>query len=176
MSSGLLTASYIAASILFILSLGGLSHPEKARRGNIYGIAGMAIAIIATIASDQVSNLGTIIVMMLIGGSAGVYVAAKVQMTQMPELVAILHSFVGLAAVLVALRQPVRPRFGCRGDILQPGGLLLESGDMLQLRIELLHVARHLAVESYDLDPRGRPRCQQMGQRGAGCRDQHQRD
>ena len=109
MSSGLLTAAYIAASILFILSLGGLSHPERARRGNMYGIAGMAIAIIATIASDQVSNLGTIIVMMLIGGSAGIYVAIKVQMTQMPQLVAMLHSFVGLAAVLVGFANYVDP-------------------------------------------------------------------
>ena len=109
MSSGILTASYIAASVLFILSLAGLSHPERARRGNVYGIIGMAIAILATIASDQVSNLGTVIAMMLIGGAAGLYVALKVQMTQMPQLVAMLHSFVGLAAVFVGFATYVDP-------------------------------------------------------------------
>ena len=109
MPSGVLTASYIAASILFILSLGGLSHQEKARRGNVYGIVGMAIAIVATIASDQVSNFTLLIIMMLIGGSIGVVVAVRVQMTQMPQLVAMLHSFVGLAAVLVGFANYVDP-------------------------------------------------------------------
>lgn len=101
MASGTLTAAYIAATILFILSLGGLSNQETSRRGNIYGIAGMAIAIIATIWSNQVSAYIVLVAMMLIGGTAGTYVASKVQMTEMPELVAILHSFVGLAAVLI---------------------------------------------------------------------------
>jgi NAD(P) transhydrogenase subunit beta len=101
MASGTLTAAYIAATILFILSLGGLSNPETARRGNVYGIIGMAIAIIATILSEQVSAYAVLIIMMLAGGTAGVFVASRVQMTQMPELVAILHSFVGLAAVLI---------------------------------------------------------------------------
>ncbi len=109
MPSGFLAAAYIAASILFILSLGGLSHQERARRGNIYGIAGMAIAIVATVSSDQVSNLGLVMVLMLIGASAGIYVALKVQMTEMPELVAILHSFVGLAAVMVGFANYVDP-------------------------------------------------------------------
>ncbi|MFC1681021.1 Re/Si-specific NAD(P)(+) transhydrogenase subunit beta [Pseudomonadota bacterium] len=109
MSSGFLAAAYVAASILFILSLGGLSHQEQARRGNIYGIAGMAIAIIATVASDQVSGLGLIVVLMLIGASAGIFVALKVQMTEMPELVAILHSFVGLAAVFVGFATYLDP-------------------------------------------------------------------
>jgi NAD(P) transhydrogenase subunit beta len=109
MSSGFLAAAYVAASILFILSLGGLSHQERARQGNIYGIAGMAIAIIATVASDQVSNMGLIVILMIIGASAGIFVALKVQMTEMPELVAILHSFVGLAAVLVGFATYVDP-------------------------------------------------------------------
>lgn len=98
---GFVTAAYIGASILFILSLGGLSNQETARRGNIYGIAGMAIAILATLASDQVSGIGWIILAMVIGGAIGVYFAVKVQMTQMPELVAMMHSFVGMAAVMV---------------------------------------------------------------------------
>lgn len=101
MASGTLTAAYIAATILFILSLGGLSNQETSRRGNLYGIAGMAIAIIATIWSNQVSSYIVLFIMMLAGGAAGTVVASRVQMTEMPELVAILHSFVGLAAVLI---------------------------------------------------------------------------
>jgi NAD(P) transhydrogenase subunit beta len=101
MTPGIVTASYIIAAILFILSLGGLSHPETARRGNAYGIAGMAIAILTTILSDQVNAYGVLVATMLIGGSLGVIAARGVQMTEMPELVAMLHSFVGLAAVLI---------------------------------------------------------------------------
>ena len=101
MASGTLTAAYIAATILFILSLGGLSHPETARRGNVYGICGMGIAILATILSAEVSSYIVLFIMILAGGAAGTVVASRVQMTEMPELVAILHSFVGLAAVLI---------------------------------------------------------------------------
>jgi len=101
MVSGIVTASYIIAAVLFILSLGGLSHPETARRGNAYGIAGMTIAIIATIFSSQVTDYVVLVIVMLIGGTIGVTAARRVQMTEMPELVAILHSFVGLAAVLI---------------------------------------------------------------------------
>jgi len=101
MTEGLLTTTYIAASILFILALGGLSNQETARRGNIYGIIGMAIALIATIAGAQVTSYAVLAVCMFIGAVVGIIVAARVQMTAMPELVAILHSLVGLAAVLV---------------------------------------------------------------------------
>ncbi len=101
MNTGMITAAYIVAAILFILSLSGLSHQESARRGNWFGIAGMVIAIVATVLNGSVDNYALLIVMMLIGGGIGAYLAARVQMTQMPELVAILHSFVGLAAVLV---------------------------------------------------------------------------
>ena len=101
MASGTLTAAYIAATILFILSLGGLSNQETARRGNVYGIIGMAIAIVATIWSNQVSSYIVLFIMMVAGGAAGTFVASRVQMTEMPELVAILHSFVGMAAVLI---------------------------------------------------------------------------
>lgn len=103
MSEGILTASYIGASILFVLSLGGLSHQETAKRGNIYGIIGMAIAIIVTILSDNVSSYFLLISMIIIGLFIGQRIAGKVEMTQMPELVAVLHSFVGLAAVLVGI-------------------------------------------------------------------------
>ena len=101
MAQGLVTVSYLAACILFILSLGGLSSPETARRGNLYGMVGMAIAILATIFSGSVTTFSVLILAMLIGGVIGAFVAGKVKMTEMPELVAILHSFVGMAAVLV---------------------------------------------------------------------------
>jgi len=102
MGEGLVTVSYIGATILFILTLGGLSDQETARKGNIYGIIGMAIAILATVLGPEVSsNFHIIIITMLIGGTIGIILARKVQMTQMPELVAILHSLVGFAAVLV---------------------------------------------------------------------------
>lgn len=101
MSGGLVTAAYIVAAILFIFSLAGLSKHETSKQGNIYGITGMAIALIATILGPDSGNVGWIIVAMVIGGAIGIYLARKVEMTEMPELVAILHSFVGLAAVLV---------------------------------------------------------------------------
>lgn len=101
MSQGLVTMSYIAASILFILSLSGLSNQETARRGNYFGMAGMAIAIIATILGDKVTAYTILIIALAIGGLVGARAAAKVEMTQMPELVALMHSLVGMAAVLV---------------------------------------------------------------------------
>jgi NAD(P) transhydrogenase subunit beta len=109
MSNGIVTAAYISAGILFILSLGGLSHQETARRGNVFGIIGMAIAIIATMASDRVGSLPLIIILMLLGGTAGMLVAKRVVMTAMPQLVAILHSFVGMAAVLVGIANYLDP-------------------------------------------------------------------
>jgi NAD(P) transhydrogenase subunit beta len=95
-------ALYIGATVLFILTLGGLSNQESARKGNLYGILGMSIAISATLLSPLVTeNFLLIFILMIIGGSIGIYLAKNVQMTEMPELVAILHSLVGLAAVLV---------------------------------------------------------------------------
>jgi NAD(P) transhydrogenase subunit beta len=103
MTSSLATVSYIAATILFILSLGGLSTPVTARRGNLYGIIGMTIAVLATVLGPRVTPAGYawIIGAMAVGGSIGLFAARKVQMTQMPELVALMHSLVGLAACLV---------------------------------------------------------------------------
>jgi NAD(P) transhydrogenase subunit beta len=101
MSHSLVTMSYIVATILFIFSLSGLSNQETARRGNYYGMLGMAIAIIATALSPSVSSYSILIVALLIGGAIGATAASKVEMTQMPELVAIMHSLVGMAAVLV---------------------------------------------------------------------------
>lgn len=110
MSNNLITVAYIAASSLFILSLGGLSHQETARKGNLFGIAGMAIAFIATALSSQVTEYTTLIAVIVPGAIIGAIMAARVAMTSMPELVAILHSFVGLAAVLVGLSNYLQPQ------------------------------------------------------------------
>ncbi|QYJ86841.1 Re/Si-specific NAD(P)(+) transhydrogenase subunit beta [Shewanella mesophila] len=101
MSQGLVTAAYIVAAILFIFSLAGLSKQETAKHGNLFGIIGMAIALGATILNPDTNGVQWIILAMVIGGAIGVRLALKVEMTEMPELVAVLHSFVGLAAVLV---------------------------------------------------------------------------
>src|SRR6188508_2830178 len=101
MKEGLITIAYIAASALFILSLGGLSQQETARRGNLYGIIGMLIALVATGAAMSVGGLPILAAALIPGLIIGAILASRVQMTSMPELVAILHSFVGLAAVLV---------------------------------------------------------------------------
>jgi len=103
MTSSLATVAYIGATILFILSLGGLANPETARRGNLFGMIGMALAVLATVFGPRVSpaGIGWIVGALAIGGGIGVFAAKKVQMTQMPELVALMHSLVGLAACLV---------------------------------------------------------------------------
>lgn len=101
MSGGLVTAAYIVAAILFICSLAGLSKHETSKQGNLFGISGMAIALIATILGPDSGNVGWVLLAMIIGGTIGIRLAKKVEMTEMPELVAVLHSFVGLAAVLV---------------------------------------------------------------------------
>jgi NAD(P) transhydrogenase subunit beta len=103
MSESLTIIAYLGAAILFILSLGGLSNPETSRRGNLYGMIGMTIAVVATVLGPRVSAAGIpwIIGAMVAGGAVGLYAARTVQMTQMPELVALMHSLVGLAACLV---------------------------------------------------------------------------
>jgi NAD(P) transhydrogenase subunit beta len=106
MSLGLVTAFYLAAAILFILALGGLSNQEKAKRAIWYGIAGMALAVIATIFGGG-GHYWLLAPMVIIGGAVGAYVASRVQMTQMPELVAGFHSLVGLAAVFIGLNADV---------------------------------------------------------------------
>ena len=111
MSSSLSTVSYLGAAILFILCLGGLSNPESSRRGNLYGMIGMAIAVLATVFGPQVTSGGYawIIAALVIGGSVGIYAARVVRMTQMPELVALMHSLVGLAAMLVGFANYIDP-------------------------------------------------------------------
>ncbi len=127
MNEGLVTTSYLVSGIFFILSLGGLSKQENARRGNLYGIIGMALAIFATFMSGQVSNFELLIPLMLGGAIIGAVMAKRVEMTSMPELVAILHSFVGLAAVLVGV-----------ASFLDTTHTSLEGTDKLIHEIEIL--------------------------------------
>ena len=110
MTEGLITMAYLVSGLFFILSLGGLSKQETARKGNIYGILGMTLAILATFASGEVENFKLLIPLMLGGAMIGAVLAKRVEMTSMPELVAILHSFVGLAAVLVGVVSFIDPR------------------------------------------------------------------
>src|SRR6476620_6966719 len=107
--NSLITIAYIAASALFILSLGGLSQQETARRGNLYGIIGMLIALVATAAAMNTGGLPVLFGALIPGMVIGAVLASRVQMTSMPELVAMLHSFVGLAAVLVGIATYLDP-------------------------------------------------------------------
>ncbi len=109
LSTELVTAAYIGSSVLFILSLGGLSNQEKAKRGVWFGIVGMAIAILATVLGPEMTLSQYLIPSLIVGSIIGLIVAQRVQMTGMPELVAALHSFVGLAAVFIGLNQEINP-------------------------------------------------------------------
>jgi NAD(P) transhydrogenase subunit beta len=103
MSSSLITVAYLASAVLFILALGGLSTNDTARRGNLFGMIGMVIAVVVTIAAFVTRHFEWLIAIMIGGGVIGFVLSRRVQMTQMPELVAILHSLVGLAAVLIGI-------------------------------------------------------------------------
>ena len=127
MTPGLVTTAYLVSGILFVLSLGGLSKQESARKGNLYGILGMALAILATFLSGQVENFKLLIPLMLGGALIGAILAKRVEMTSMPELVAILHSFVGAAAVLVGL-----------SSFLYPGHAGMIGAEKLIHEIEIL--------------------------------------
>lgn len=116
MSNSLQTVAYVAASILFIFSLGGLANQETARRGNVYGIAGMAIAFLATALGGDFTGYTTLLGAILPAVVIGSLLASRVAMTSMPELVAILHSFVGLAAVLVGIANYLAPENGLAGS------------------------------------------------------------
>ncbi|MGF1776791.1 Re/Si-specific NAD(P)(+) transhydrogenase subunit beta [Vibrio nomapromontoriensis] len=119
MSAGLVQAAYIVAALFFIMSLAGLSKQESARSGNYYGITGMTIALIATIFSPDAQGFAWVIIAMAIGGAIGIFYAKKVEMTEMPELVAILHSFVGLAAVLVGYNSYLEPPVAISTDLAE---------------------------------------------------------
>jgi len=111
MTATLSTVAYVGATILFILSLGGLSSPESSRRGNLYGMVGMTIAVLATVLGPQVTSAGYpwILGAMAVGAVIGLFAARMVKMTQMPELVALMHSLVGLAAVLIGYANYIDP-------------------------------------------------------------------
>jgi len=129
MSANFVALAYLAASILLILALKGLSSPETARRGNVYGMVGMAIAIVVTLQLEAVQNYGWIFVLMAVGGVFGITVARKIPMTHMPQLVAAMHSLVGLAAVMIAVSALYNP--AAYGIAHADGGLGVAS------RIEL---------------------------------------
>lgn len=118
----ILALAYLLSAVLFILGLRGLASPKTARSGNLYAMVGMAIAVVATLLSHEVHGVWVILLGIVVGGSIGTYIARQVEMTSMPQLVAALHSFVGLAAVLVALGTFMN--YGAAGDL--NGGLLAE--------------------------------------------------
>ena len=124
MSANQLTLWYLGASVLFILALKGLSSPAMARRGNLFGMIGMAIAVLVTIAVVAGGKVAVIVLAMLAGGSIGAFVARRVQMTQMPELVAAMHSLVGMAAVLIAIAAVNNPASFGVADPLPTGNKL----------------------------------------------------
>ena len=102
MSETLSALLYLVASVCFIMALRGLSSPETSRSGNIYGIVGMVVAIVTTVAMPNMGGFGTIVLGIIIGGAIGTFIALRIQMTALPQLVAAFHSLVGLAAVFVA--------------------------------------------------------------------------
>src|SRR5712671_4491420 len=125
MSANQLTLWYLVASICFILALKGLSSPTTARRGNAFGMAGMTIAVLTTMAVVARGHIEFVLMAMLIGGTIGAIVSRRVQMTQMPELVAAMHSLVGMAAVLIAVAAVNNPgAFGAHDPL--PTGNKLE--------------------------------------------------
>ena len=121
MSENLTALAYLIASVLFIMALRGLSSPESARQGNIYGIIGMAIAIVTTVIRPDVVSYSWILAGLVAGGGVGTVIALRIKMTAMPELVAAFHSLVGMAAVLVAAAALYNP--GAYG-IIDAGGVL----------------------------------------------------
>jgi H+-translocating NAD(P) transhydrogenase subunit beta len=130
MSANFVALAYLAAAVLFILTLKGLSSPKSALRGNLFGMTGMAIAVLTTLTVHSVQNVTYILIAIAIGGSIGAVVAKRIQMTAMPELVAAMHSLVGLAAVLVAMSAFNNPF--AYGIVAHPGDALHSSN-----RIEL---------------------------------------
>ncbi|MEL7278364.1 MAG: NAD(P)(+) transhydrogenase (Re/Si-specific) subunit beta, partial [Pseudomonadota bacterium] len=115
MENSIIQAAYIVAAILFILSLAGLSNQESSKRGVIFGMAGMAVAVFATLFAPEVDNAANILLALVIGGAAGAYIARKVDMTEMPQLVAAMHSLVGLAAVFIGINTIMDPPSGKEG-------------------------------------------------------------
>lgn len=139
MSIEMVSAIYVAAAVLFILSLGGLSGQEKAKRAVWYGITGMALAVLATIAGPGVGAIWLVLLMVIIGSAIGIWVALKVEMTEMPQLVAALHSFVGLAAVFIGLNAQI--------ELSRVNRLIRNGGDIEALQGFAAVLAHKLPVE-----------------------------
>ena len=145
MSANLSAVFYLVSGVLFILALRGLSSPETSRQGNLFGIIGMVIAIVVTFLSVENFSSGFVYVLifMLIGGGIGAFIAYKIPMTAMPELVAGFHSLVGLAAVFVAIAAFINPgafNLGVPGDIklaslIFPGVPKLNAAGLIKAEI-----------------------------------------
>ncbi|WP_257265524.1 Re/Si-specific NAD(P)(+) transhydrogenase subunit beta [Endozoicomonas sp. ONNA2] len=116
MSEGLLVAAYLAAALMFVMSLAGLSRQDTAKNGNIYGIAGMVVAVLATLAHAHTAGITLVTLCMIVGAGVGLYLAIRVQMTEMPQLVAILNGFGGLAAVLIGFASAVEANDSLAGQ------------------------------------------------------------
>ncbi|CAN7752934.1 NAD(P)(+) transhydrogenase (Re/Si-specific) subunit beta [Variovorax sp. LjRoot130] len=135
MSMNLVTLLYLVASICFIQALKGLSHPTTSIRGNIFGMTGMAIAVLTTgaliykLAGGNLTGLGYVLVALVLGGGLGAYMANKVEMTKMPELVAFMHSMIGLAAVFIAVAAVAEPH----AFNITPKGEMIPAGNRLEL-------------------------------------------
>ena len=151
MSIGIVSAAYITAAILFILSLGGLNNQESAKRAVWYGIVGMAIAVVATIFGPGMGSYIIVALMIAIGSYAGFYVAGRVEMTEMPQLVAALHSFVGLAAVFIGLNAElelgtVKALMAAGGDIKELSGFSKKLAAKDAVEITILKVEVFLGI------------------------------
>jgi NAD(P) transhydrogenase subunit beta len=142
MGNNEIVVAYLVAGVLFIRSLGGLSQQETARRGNWYGVVGMAIATVATMLQPQVSSFNLIAAAVVVGAVIGGVFAKRVAMTAMPELVALLHSFVGLAAVLVGASTYLRPA----EHALAPSAGPVDTKELVALWIHLIEVWIGVAV------------------------------
>jgi len=137
MSMNLVTLLYLVASVCFIQALKGLSHPTTSRRGNLFGMIGMGLAILTTVgliyklgAELATAGIGYVIVGLLVGGTAGSIMAKRVEMTKMPELVAFMHSMIGLAAVFIAIAAVLEPQsMGIVAAISDP----IPTGNRLEL-------------------------------------------
>ena len=148
MEYGLVSAAYISASVLFILSLGGLSNQEKAKRAVWFGIAGMGLSVLFTVFGGSSGNFWLLFPMIIVGSVIGYYVAQKVEMTEMPQLVAALHSFVGLAAVFIGINAQLELSFveSFTGNINELGGFTKKIASKDPAEISIMAVEIFLGV------------------------------
>ena len=148
MEYGLVSAAYISASVLFILSLGGLSNQEKAKRAVWFGIAGMGLSVLFTVFGGSSGNFWLLFPMIIVGSVIGYYVAQKVEMTEMPQLVAALHSFVGLAAVFIGINAQLELSFveSFTGNINELSGFTKKIASKDPAEISIMAVEIFLGV------------------------------